>query len=85
MAQFEIIPIRKNSRKLKAIWEKGTNAQRFDQDNYFNGSPVALKYVKETYERFDGKLTWSPGRQRYTVHIHSNLFYHFDGPDPREL
>lgn len=85
MGHLETLKIRKNSKKLPAIWEKGTNCQVFTLDNGFKGQAVELRHAKEAFERLDGSLVWEGDRQRYSVHIHSRLFYYFDGPDPAEL
>lgn len=70
--------IRRNSKQLNNIWHNAINGKLYTLDNCFIGENCNCELIKKEYEDFNFAKLWEGEPGKYTVHIHSNCFYHFN-------
>jgi len=72
--------IRKNTKRAQAVFETATGCRVYSLGNYFRGEEVDPAFARDALHRYPhAKLTDSRDGDRFTVHVHSNLWYELRG------
>ena len=85
--------IRRNSKELLGIFQRARNIKAYSLDNGFIGREVTgecidpgnwdnkvspQEYLAKKFAQFNSNRLYSTAPGKYTLHIHSNLWYEFE-------
>jgi len=85
--------VRRNSPRLEGIFQNAHDIKAYSLDNGFIAREVTgecvdpsnwdnnispQEYLAKKFAQFNSNKLYQKGNGRYTLHIHSNLWYEFD-------